>query len=67
MDSPHDTAPQAPRSGEWQELRGHAQHQTIEVLRLILILVQDSVILVVGWAGRGLEPQREGTLLPKRK
>ncbi|MBI4465798.1 MAG: PD40 domain-containing protein, partial [Acidobacteria bacterium] len=33
----------------WQELRGHAQHQTIEVLRLIFILLQDAVILVAGF------------------
>src|SRR5438067_2426734 len=34
---------------EWQELRGHARHQTVEVLRLILILVQDAVILIAGF------------------
>src|SRR5689334_6359258 len=37
------------RPNEWRELRGHATHQTVEVLRLILILVQDAVILVVGF------------------
>src|SRR5579872_129505 len=40
---------QVATSGEWDELRGHVRHQTIEVLRLIAILVQDGVILLAGF------------------
>ena len=49
MEPSHDTSPEASRSGEWQELRGHFRHQTVEVLRLISILVQDAVILLAGF------------------
>ena len=44
-----DIAPEESHSNEWQELRGHARHQTVEVLRLIIILLQDAVILVAGF------------------
>ena len=35
---------------EWRHLRGNVRHQTVEVLRLISILLQDAIILVVGFA-----------------
>ena len=49
MQPSSDIAPEESHSNEWQELRGHARHQTVEVLRLILILLQDAVILVAGF------------------
>ena len=49
MEPSHDIAPGESHSNEWQELRGHARHQTVEVLRLIIILLQDAVILVAGF------------------
>ncbi|MBI1954925.1 MAG: PD40 domain-containing protein [Acidobacteria bacterium] len=49
MQPSDEIATEQSRSSEWQELRGHVQHQTVEVLRLIAILVQDAVILVAGF------------------
>ena len=49
MQPSNEIAPEESRPNEWQELRGHARHQTVEVLRLILILLQDAVILVAGF------------------
>ena len=49
MDPTQGTATEQSNPTEWQELRGHARHQAIDVIRLILILLQDAVILVVGF------------------
>lgn len=47
MKNIHTTEPRAP--SEWEELRGRLRHQSVEVLRLIAILVQDAVILLAGF------------------
>jgi hypothetical protein len=43
-------APDPHSNNEWQELGGDVRHHTVEVLRLIMILLQDSVILIAGFA-----------------
>lgn len=47
MDPTTTVEPRVP--SEWEELRGYLRHQSVEVLRLIAILVQDAVILLAGF------------------
>lgn len=54
MEPTRESSVHTASSNEWRELRGHAQHQTVEVLRLILILLQDAVILVAGFGAEFL-------------